>query len=49
MIVCSFMGGIALDLTGARGVYVFFALINAGGVILYWLMGMYRDEGRAEA
>lgn len=49
VIVCSFMGGIALDLTGARGVYVFFALINAGGVILYWLMGMYRDEGRAEA
>lgn len=46
VIVCSFMGGVALDLVGARGVYVFFALINAAGVLLYWLMGMYKDQGK---
>lgn len=43
-IVCSFIGGIMLDASGARGVYVFFAIWNLIALIVYVAMGLYKEE-----
>ena len=43
VIVCSMIGGMVLDRTGAQGVYLFFAVYNAAAVILYVIMGLQKD------
>ena len=42
VILCSFIGGIMLDMAGACAVYRFFAIFNFVSVILYIALGMYR-------
>lgn len=46
-IVCSFIGGIMLDAFSARGVYFFFAVWNLIALIMYIVMGLYKEENRA--
>ena len=41
-IVCQFAGGVMLDNFGAAGVYVFFALYNLIGLVLYIIFGMHK-------
>ncbi len=43
-ICCQFFGGILLDHFGAEGVYLFFALFNLTGLILYFLFGLFRPQ-----
>lgn len=42
VILCSFIGGIMLDMAGACAVYRFFAIFNFVSVILYIALGMHR-------
>ena len=42
VILCSFIGGIMLDMAGACAVYRFFAIFNFVSVILYKALGMHR-------
>lgn len=42
IIVCSFAGGLLLDSFGARGVYLFFAVLNMLACVLYVLFGLYK-------
>lgn len=42
VILCSFIGGIMLDMAGACAVYRFFAIFNFVSVILYTALGMHR-------
>ena len=42
VILCSFIGGIMLDMAGACAVYRFFAIFNFVSVILYIDLGMHR-------
>ena len=44
-ILCSLIGGILLDLYGARGCYCFFALWNGIACVLYVLFGLQKTEG----
>ena len=46
-IVCTFIGGIMLDAFSARGVYFFFAVWNMIALIMYIVMGLYKEENRA--
>ena len=46
-IVCSFIGGIMLDSFSAKGVYCFFAAWNFIALIMYIVMGLYKEENRA--
>jgi len=43
VILCNLVGGMVLDLAGARGVYGFLAVMNLIAVVLYIGMGLYRD------
>jgi len=43
-IVCQFVGGVMLDNFGAAGVYVFFAIYNLIGLMLYIIFGMYKKR-----
>ena len=43
-ICCQFFGGILLDHFGAQGVYLFFALFNLTGLILYFIFGLYKPK-----
>ena len=45
-IVCTFIGGIMLDAFSARGVYFFFAVWNMIALIMYIVMGLYKEENR---
>ena len=42
VILCSFIGGIMLDMAGSCAVYRFFAIFNFVSVILYIALGMHR-------
>ena len=44
VIVCSFFGGVMLDIAGPGAVYLFFTVLNAAGVILYVLLGMHKGS-----
>jgi len=44
VIVCSLIGGMVLDAFSARGVYVFFAVWNLIAVIIYAVMGLYKES-----
>lgn len=41
-IICQMIGGIILDAWGSGGVYLFFAVYNMIGVILYMIFGLYK-------
>ncbi len=41
-IMCSLAGGILLDLAGARGSYIFFALCNGLACVLYLIFGLHK-------
>ncbi|MCI5689075.1 MAG: MFS transporter [Emergencia sp.] len=41
-ILCSFLGGVAMDLFGATGVYALFSGMNAVGAALYMAFGLHR-------
>lgn len=43
-IICQLMGGIILDYYDVGAVYLFFALYNLAGVILYLLWGLHKSE-----
>lgn len=43
-ILCTFIGGIMLDAFSARGVYCFFAAWNLIALIMYLVMGLYKEE-----
>lgn len=43
-ILCSFLGGVAMDLFGATGVYALFSGMNLIGVVLYAAFGMHRKK-----
>ena len=44
VIVCTFLGGVILDVAGPKTVYLFFALFNSIAVILFIALGMYKRE-----
>lgn len=48
VIFCNLIGGMILDMAGARGVYVFFALYNTVAVVCYVLMGLHKDMKKRE-
>ena len=43
-IVCQLIGGAALDQFGPPGVYLFFALFNLIGLLLYLAFGLYKKQ-----
>ena len=43
-IVCSLLGGILLDVSGARGIYVFFCIFNVAAAALYVFMGFQKKN-----
>lgn len=43
-ILCSFLGGVAMDLYGATGVYALFSGMNAVGAALYMAFGLHRKK-----
>lgn len=43
-IVCQLAGGVILEHSGGCGVYVFFAIYNLTGVIIYLVFGLYREN-----
>ncbi|MCI8648487.1 MAG: MFS transporter, partial [Firmicutes bacterium] len=42
-IVCQLIGGTALDVFGPGGVYLFFAIFNLIGLVLYFAFGMHKE------
>jgi len=48
-IVCQLAGGAILDRWGSGGVYLFFALMNAVGLLLYVLFGLHRQRPKNSA
>ncbi len=46
-IVCQAAGGMILDRCGAGGVYLFFALFNAAGLLLFVISGLFRRSGKS--
>ena len=48
-ILCQLAGGIVLDVAGGTGVYLFFAIYNVIGVVLYVIFGLHKGvEGPGE-
>ena len=47
-IICQLLGGIILDKYHVGGVYLFFALYNLTGVILYILWGLHKPQTNLE-
>ncbi|MEG0662433.1 MAG: MFS transporter, partial [Anaerovoracaceae bacterium] len=43
-ILCQLVGGRILDFTGSWGVYLFFALLNLMGTLLYLFFGLQKEE-----
>lgn len=43
-ILCQFVGGLLLDLSGPDGIYTFFGFFNLAGLILYLAFGLYRPK-----
>lgn len=44
IILCNLIGGMVLDMSGARGVYMFFAAWNLMALILYIILGLYKEN-----
>jgi len=44
VIICSLIGGMMLDAFSAKGVYLFFAAWNAVALVLYIVLGLYKEE-----
>ena len=43
-ILCQFVGGVILDRSGATSVYLFFAVLNVIGVVLYLVFNLHKYE-----
>ena len=48
VIICSLIGGVLLDVVGAKGIYLFFAAWNSVAVALYISMGLHKQVAQNE-
>ena len=43
-IVCNFLGGFIMDMAGARGTYMFFAILYVISFVLYLALGLHKER-----